>query len=476
MLMNLFLAVVVENFSICFEPIEGLIEQEHVDHFLKVFAAFSHKEHRFSTLQEYLSFWNSQSDTRGESIYGNPADLIHRSFLQKVLAALRVNPNTGEQSGMTGYCNPLGGHLLGYHGRRHYLCVRAEIDSYIKEKMLREAPWSARMMKAVSEKWRAFSKKVLVWWLKLTANHQPITSSFAATHSLADRRAFVIRRFRKAAALAYRQSTGRSFSASKYGWKVRPPSLQLKTSLLLICLQNMVELLRQREQERVQSSLSREELFTILVTWSVPVTHLTEIERRNRHRIVEDIHKQSAQQLIHAMFVGRKVRALRQAANTNSKRKLFGATKFMMKTGKPVAPAAIQEDNFEEIECFRRFSSISKVPDKVTIAEEQDAFVRTCIKSRSQMISSKKLLEKVRSVRALVNDAPATQRTKLTLVPQIKRDCLASQMKLTDLACSPDDSRTASPTHSPRPNALQQLSPVRAKALYSNPALPGTPL
>jgi DNA repair protein RadC len=168
----------------------------------------------------------------------------------------------------------------------------------------------------------------------------------------------------------------------------------------------MVELLRQREQERLQGCLSREELFTILVTWSVPVTHLTEIERRNRHRIVEDIHKQSAQQLIHAMFVGRKVRAMRQAANTNSKRKLFGATKFMMKTAKPVAPAATQEeDNFEEIECFRRLSSISKVPDKVAIAEEQDAFIRTCIRSRSQMISSKKLLEKVRSVQALLNDA-----------------------------------------------------------------------
>ena len=170
----------------------------------------------------------------------------------------------------------------------------------------------------------------------------------------------------------------------------------------------MVELLRQREQERVQSSLSREELFTILVTWSVPVTHLTEIERRNRHRIVEDIHKQSAQQLIHAMFVGRKVRAMRQAANQSSKRKFFGATKFMMKTGKPVAPAAIQEDNFEEIECFRRLSSISKVPDKVAIAEEQDAFIRTCFRSRSQMISSKKLLEKVRSVQARLNDARDT--------------------------------------------------------------------
>ena len=98
-------------------------------------------------------------------------------------------------------------------------------------------------------------------------------------------------------------------------------------------------------------------------------------------------------------------RAMRQAANQSSKRKFFGATKFMMKTGKPVAPAAIQEDNFEEIECFRRLSSISKVPDKVAIAEEQDAFIRTCIRSRSQMISSKKLLEKVRSVQALLNDA-----------------------------------------------------------------------
>jgi hypothetical protein len=222
MLMNLFLAVVVENFSICFEPIEGLIEHEHVDHFLKVFAFFCFKEHRFSSLQEYLAYWNSPASNQGETVYGNPADLLHRSHLQKFLATLRVNPITGEQSGMTGYCNPLGGHLLGYHGRRHYLCVRAEIDNYIQEKMRLEAPWSARMMKAVAEKWRRFNKKCLVWWLRLTAKWQSNSSviSSEAARTLSDRRAFVIKRFRKAAALAYRQSTGQSFSTSRNGWQV----------------------------------------------------------------------------------------------------------------------------------------------------------------------------------------------------------------------------------------------------------------
>jgi hypothetical protein len=223
MLKNLFLAVVVENFSICFEPIEGLIEQEHVDHFLKVFACFCHKDHRFSSLQQYLSYLNHSGNDQRESVYGNPEDLLHRSFLQKFLAALRVNPNTGEQAGMTGYSNPLGGHLLGYHGRRHYLCVRAEIDNFIQEKKLREAPWSARMMKAISEKWRILNKKMLVWWLKLTANflrRQSSTRSAEAANSLADRKAFVIKRFRKAAAMAYRQSTGQSFSSSKLGWQV----------------------------------------------------------------------------------------------------------------------------------------------------------------------------------------------------------------------------------------------------------------
>jgi hypothetical protein len=180
-------------------------------------------------------------------------------------------------------------------------------------------------------------------------------------------------------------------------------------TLLVIHMQNMVELLRQREQERLQNSLSREELFKILMTWSVPITHLTELERRKRQRIVDDIHRQSAQQLIHAMFVGKKVRALREKANMASKRKFLGATKFMMKAGKPVAPAAAagaagvptDEETFEEIECYRRLSA--KVPDKVTLAEEQDAFVRTCIKSKSEMVSSKKLLEKVRAAYSFLN-------------------------------------------------------------------------
>jgi hypothetical protein len=222
MLMNLFLAVVVENFSICFEPIEGLIEQEHVDHFLKVFACFSHKEHKFSSLQEYLTYWNSQSQDERENIYGDPADLLHRSHLQKFLNALRVNPKTGEQAGMTGYSNPLGGHLLGYHGRRHYLCVRAEIDNFIREKMLRQAPFSARMQKYIIEKWRFFMKKMYVLFMKLTRQKKAASCSSHEANSLAERKSFVLKRFRKAAVLAYRQSTGQSLTASKrHGWQVR---------------------------------------------------------------------------------------------------------------------------------------------------------------------------------------------------------------------------------------------------------------
>ena len=156
----------------------------------------------------------------------------------------------------------------------------------------------------------------------------------------------------------------------------------------------MVEQLRLREQERAKNSLSREELFKILVTWSVPVTHLTEIERRKRHEIVDHFHRQSAQQLIHAMFVGKKVRAARQAATVSSKRKFKGAAKMMSKTSSRPAVQSPQEiENFEEIECIRRLSS--KPPNQMTLAAEQEAFVRTCLKSRSQFVSSKKLLEKV---------------------------------------------------------------------------------
>jgi DNA repair protein RadC len=139
--------------------------------------------------------------------------------------------------------------------------------------------------------------------------------------------------------------------------------------------QYMVEQLRQREQERLQNSLSREELFTILITWSVPVTHLTEIERRKRQEIVDRFHRQSAQQLIHAMFVGR-----------------------------PLFQKILDdEETFEEIEVIRRASS--KNPNEVAVREEQEAFVRTCIKSKSQMVSSKKLLEKVPSLHSSLNSA-----------------------------------------------------------------------
>jgi hypothetical protein len=219
MLMNLFLAVVVENFSICFEPIEGLIEQQHVDHFLKVFACFCHKEHRFSSLQEYLSYLNQQSEHERESVYGDPSDVLHRSLLQKFLAALRVNPITGEQAGMTGYSNPLGGHLLGYHGRRHFLCVRAEIDDYIKERMHREKPLSARIRRAISERWRVWNKMFSVWWMKLMRHRHPVVNSAQDRSSLAERKAFVLKRFRKAAAIAYRQSKGQSISSGS-GWQV----------------------------------------------------------------------------------------------------------------------------------------------------------------------------------------------------------------------------------------------------------------
>ena len=61
------------------------------------------------------------------------------------------------------------------------------------------------------------------------------------------------------------------------------------------------------------------------------------------------------------------------------------------------------EETFEEIEVIRRASS--KNPNEVTVREEQEAFVRTCIKSKSQMVSSKKLLEKVPSLHSSLNSA-----------------------------------------------------------------------
>lgn len=219
MLMNLFLAVVVENFSICFEPIEGLIEQAHVDHFLKVFACFSHRDHKFSSLKEYLSYINSQNENERENVYGDPEALLHRSLVNKFLMALRVNPSTGEQPGMASYSNPLAGHLLGYHGRRHYLCVRAEIDDFIKERLQREGQFSERVLAAFAEKWRIWKKQISIWWMKLTKQRQ--INAFDATHTLAQRKAFVLRRFRRAAVLAYRQSKGINFAASKKnGWEV----------------------------------------------------------------------------------------------------------------------------------------------------------------------------------------------------------------------------------------------------------------
>ena len=219
MLMNLFLAVVVENFSICFEPIEGLIEQVHVDHFLKVFACFCHKDHKFASLKEYLGYINSQNEGERENVYGDPEAVLHRSLLLNFLMALRVHPVTGEAPGMAGYSNPLAGHLLGYHGRRHYLCVRAEIDDFIKERVLQEQKFSEKVQANIAETWRILKKKTSIWWMKLTKQRQ--TNESQATHTLAERKAFVLKRFRKAAVMAYRQSKGQNFVANKKpGWQV----------------------------------------------------------------------------------------------------------------------------------------------------------------------------------------------------------------------------------------------------------------
>ena len=55
--------------------------------------------------------------------------------------------------------------------------------------------------------------------MKLTKQRQ--INAFDATHTLAQRKAFVLRRFRRAAVLAYRQSKGINFAASKKnGWEV----------------------------------------------------------------------------------------------------------------------------------------------------------------------------------------------------------------------------------------------------------------
>ena len=159
----------------------------------------------------------------------------------------------------------------------------------------------------------------------------------------------------------------------------------------------MVAALRQRERERLQNSLSREELFSILITWSVPISHLTEVERRKRTIIVDNFHRHSAQQLIHAMFVGKKVRAERKAATTTSRRRFMGAAKVLGRAMKPSAQVEatnhMKDDNFDEIQCIKRVSS--EIPSQRSLSEEQHEFLRMCIKSKSQMISSKKILQKV---------------------------------------------------------------------------------
>ena len=242
----------------------------------------------------------------------------------------------------------------------------------------------------------------------------------------------------------------------------------------------MVDALRQRDKERLQNSLSREELFGILITWSVPISHLTEVERRKRITIIDNFHRQSAQQLIHAMFVGKKVRFARKATATSIKRKFFGAAKFVGKSS-AASNASLatnpsqQDEYFDEVQCIRRASS--KIADQRTLAEEQDAFVRACIKSKSQMVSSKKLLQKVHpptpSLQFLVNQHTNIP-IKITFSSQIQHDCMSAQIRLTEQACPPEDSQITSPIPSAR-----ESSPVKERGkviLYSNPVIPGSPL
>lgn len=396
-MVNLFIAVVVENVSFCYEDIEGFISDDDISHFGNIFNFHSTATKRilgqtgFNTFAEYMNSFKSLGESPPMP---NPNTSIHKSALMSILHDLKDNEN-GQKLQLGARMNPLSGHLLRLIGRRHYLAVWHEINTLCKQRQDEEEHfWWKNVQRQLYEFCAVVVSKsakamAAIWKTCKKRNRVHIDPTwFSANRN---------KRFRAAAKLLISNLALRE-KVKSIPLDVRLGALSNGSNIDLSIWQHfLTEKLKNREAE----SLTFAQLFLILIKWAIPFDHLTIVEQLERKEDILKGNQNAAVALFIASFRGHKFRKLKRMTLQKAKGNMLKAARKLVADQNAVRLNARMsnhmkksDDNFEEIEVERRISN--KVVAPTELQEQTVRFERMSSRMKLDMQSSSKKCAQVR--------------------------------------------------------------------------------
>jgi hypothetical protein len=392
-MVNLFIAVVVENVSFCYEDIEGFITDEDVNHFGNVFTFHATASVRalgsggFKTFADYMNSFKVSGDVPP---LPDPNSVIHRSALMKILHDLKDNEN-GQKLALGSRMNPLSGHLLRLIGRRHYLAVWHEIDNFCKTRQNEEVTmWSKNTQKLIYKffmRIRSSFKALFTGSMKMIHVNSFIPAFFLPEKNrrfrAAAQRLMFNPRLREQIKLIPLESRRPRYASAAINQFAFPP---------------FAEKMKNRDAE----SLTFAQLFLILIKWAIPYDHLTIVEQLERKEDMLQGNQKAALGLFIASFRGHTFRKLKKLSLQKAKGNMLRAARTMVSNqnaarlnARMLQHMSKSEESFEEIEVERRISN--KVAAPIDLEEHTVRFERMSSRMKLDMQASSKKCAQVRS-------------------------------------------------------------------------------
>ncbi len=389
-MVNLFIAVVVENVSFCYEDIEGFITDDDISHFGNVFTYHSTATVRilgdegFKTFAEYMNSFKNSGELPPMP---NPNTVIHKSALMRILHDLKDDAN-GQKLPLGGRMNPLSGYLLQLIGRRHYLAVWHEINIFCKKRQDDEQHnWWKYTQKKFQDFWIAIFEKAsairMAWRRKTHRSIHPIWSWTKRNW-----------RFRAAARRLM----------SNPGLRDRVRAIPMEINSAAISKEDSDKWLlavTQKLDNREAGSLTFAQLFLILIKWAIPFDHLTIVEQLERKEDILQGNQHAAVALFAASFRGHAFRKLKRMTLQKAKGNMMRAARTMVANQSAARLNARMsnhmkksDDVFEEIHVERRISN--KVAAPTDVQEQIVRFERMSSRMKLDMQASSKKCAQVR--------------------------------------------------------------------------------
>lgn len=396
-MINLFIAVVVENVSFCYEDIEGFITDDDIVHFGNVFTYHSTATVRLlgkDGFQTFGHYMNSFKESGELPPMPNPNTVIHKSALMRILHDLKEGEN-GQKLPLGGRMNPLSGYLLRLIGRRHYLAVWHEINLFCKQRQDEEErnQWK-NAQKHFQEFYVIMLEKVAIITAAIRRSWKHM--SLGCTNDAQRNRRNM--RFRAAAHML--------ISNRRLREQVKAIPMEVDDAVISKVAQYEKEMwplaATDKLADREAGSLTFAQLFLILIKWAIPFDHLTIVEQLERKEDILRGNQHAAVALFAASFRGHAFRKLKRMTLQKAKGNMMRAARTMVANQSAARLNARMsnhmkksDDVFEEIQVERRISN--KIAAPTELQEQTVRFERMSSRMKLDMQASSKKCAQVRN-------------------------------------------------------------------------------